>query len=327
MSPISRFLLTTMMALTGLVVLSGCDEEPGPALRVGSNVWPGYEPAYLARDLGFIDDRTFLLRQFPSATESIRAFRNGVVDIVALTLDEALLLVQNGHDIRVILVADISEGADVVMGHQRFNGMADLRGQRIGVESSALGAYVLTRALQKNGLNLADIQPVYLTVDESEQAFLDGRIDAVVTFDPFRTRLMRQGAIELFTSKEIPGEVVDVFVVRNDLLKARPGAVGAFTTAWFRALEYLNKHPDQAAERIGDRLRLSAAEVLGSFEGLSFPGLADNHRLLSAEENSLAGPADILVNIMTEAKLLTSRLSVSTLFEASALPAEEEAKQ
>jgi NitT/TauT family transport system substrate-binding protein len=142
--------LTTIMLMAfSLFALAACNDEQGPALKVGTNVWPGYEPAYLARDLGYIDQQDFILRQFPSSTESIRAFRNEVIDIVALTLDEALLLVENGHDIRVILVADISEGADVIIGRDGLQSMKDLRQKKIGVESSALGAFVLTRALQK----------------------------------------------------------------------------------------------------------------------------------------------------------------------------------
>ena len=318
-----RYFTTLVVVLFGMVSLSACDDAPGTALRIGTNVWPGYEPIYLARDLGYVDDRTFVLRQFPSATDSIRAFRNGVIDIAALTLDEALLLVENGHDIRVILVADISEGADVIVGHSRFNRLTDMRNQRVGVESNALGTFVLTRALQKNGMTLSDIQPVYLTLDESEKAFAEGRIDGVVTFEPYRTRLLREGAKELFTSKEIPGEIVDVFVVRQSLLKSRHDAITAFTTAWFKALTYLKTKPVEAAKLLAQRLKLEPAEVSASFDGLVLPDMADNRRMLGGGKNGLGPAAERLAKVMTEAKLLAGAVSVASLFDAIGLPSAE----
>ena len=88
--------------------------------------------------------------------------------------------------------------------------LKDIKGRRVGVESGALGAYVLARALQIAGLNRTDISVVSIPVPEQEQAFQGRRVDAVVTMEPNRTRLLAQGARQLFDSSQIPGEIVDV---------------------------------------------------------------------------------------------------------------------
>ncbi len=83
--------------------LAGCGVEPAPPLRIGTNVWSGYEPLYLARELGYLDPRSVHLVEYPSASEVIRAFRNQAIEAAALTFDEVLLLTQDGFEPRVVL--------------------------------------------------------------------------------------------------------------------------------------------------------------------------------------------------------------------------------
>ena len=116
--------------LVGEVVVA----EP---LAVGTNVWPGYEPLYLARNLGYYNDSIRLV-EYSSATEVLRAIRNKLIDVATLTLDEVLLLRQSGVDVRSVLVTDISNGGDVIVARPGIETLADLKGRKVGVESTAL---------------------------------------------------------------------------------------------------------------------------------------------------------------------------------------------
>ena len=138
-------------------VLSGCSNETVPTIRVGTNVWPGYEPLYLARNLEKWPEKQIKLVEYPSASEVIRAFRNRSIEAASLTLDEVLLLRQDNIPVTVVLVHDISAGGDVIMATPEIKKVTQLRGKKVAVESNALGAFVITRALQINGLNSSDI--------------------------------------------------------------------------------------------------------------------------------------------------------------------------
>jgi len=63
-------------------------------------------------------------------------------------------------------------------------GLASLKGKRVGVETGALGAYMLTRALQKGELTLKDIEPVSLSPGGHEAAFHAGEVDAIRRMAP-----------------------------------------------------------------------------------------------------------------------------------------------
>jgi len=297
------------------VSLGACSEEPQSPMRVGTNVWPGYEPAYLAQDLGYFNTQQVRLSQFQSASESIRAFRNNAVDVVALTLDEALLLIQDGIDIKVFLVADISDGGDVIVSRSDIQNVAELRGRKVGVESSALGAYVLARALEIYNVPFGDVKLVHLTVDDSEKAFFDGSVDAVVTFEPYRSRLLRDGANEIFTSREMPNEIVDVLVVRSEFAAKNEVNLKVLSQGWFKAVSFIKGEPQKASKLIGARLDLSPEEAISSFEGLTLPDGAMNASLLAkGTPISLSNGALKLEKVLVKHGLLNSHVSMTGIF-------------
>ena len=305
-------------AFMGLILglgLAACGDAPQSPMRVGTNVWPGYEPAYLARDLGYYSENDVILNQFQSATETIRAFRNGAIDVVALTLDEALLLAQDGIDVQIFLVADMSVGGDVIVAQPGINSVKDLKGRTIGVESSALGAYVLTRALEIHGLPFDAVRLAHLTVDESEQAFYDAKVDAVVTFEPYRSRMINNGASEIFSSREMPNEIVDVLVTRRSYADQNPEALSAFSKAWLKAVTFIEANPEKAAVMIGARLGLSAEDTQASFVGLWLPGQADNISLLAHDTPiSLIGSTAKLSTVLVKHGLLKKPVPMGDVF-------------
>lgn len=283
--------------LVGEVVVA----EP---LAVGTNVWPGYEPLYLARNLGYYNDSIRLV-EYSSATEVLRAIRNKLIDVAALTLDEVLLLRQSGVDVRIVLVTDISNGGDVIVARPGIESLADLKGRKVGVESTALGAYVLTRALQKVGLTPADVQVVPIEVASHYMAYTDNVMDAVVTFEPVRSQLLRDGAHLVFDSSQIPGEIVDVVVVREEVLAGKEEQIQGLISGWFKALTYLSVNPNDASKRMTGRLNLSPEEVLASYEGLILPDPEGNLDMFDESQAlSLIQTAKNLTTIMIEANLL-----------------------
>jgi NitT/TauT family transport system substrate-binding protein len=290
-------------------------------LRVGTNVWPGYEPLYLARDLDYLSDSEVRLVEYSSSSQVIRAFRNGAIDAAALTLDEVLRLSQDGFAPRVVLVMDISDGGDVIIGPSHCNNLNDLKQQRVGVENTALGAYILSRALTMAGMTEQDIIAVPLEANEHEGAFLAADVDAVVTFEPARSRLLKQGNKVLFDSSRIPGEIVDVLVIRDQYLNSTSTKLNYLVRQWFRALEYFQSQQHDAARRIAKRLQLTPEEVLDSYAGLRLPDQQENRRLLLAGDNAepeLLASARLLDRVMREHGLLQKSVAVEGLFPADA---------
>lgn len=304
--------LGLVAALWAIVPACG-PRTPPPPLRMGTNVWPGYEGFYLARNLGYFEGTPVQMVEFGSSSEVLRAYRNGDLEVAALTLDEALLLTETNPQIQIFLIADISNGGDVILGKPGIPNLSGLRGKRVGVEATALGAYVLTRALQTVNLTPEAVQVVPLEVSEHERAFQAGEIDAVVTFDPVRSRLLAGGATLLFDSRQIPGEIVDIVVTDRATIENRKADLIALVNAWFRAIDYLKTNPQDAAARIAPRQNVTPQQFLDSLEGLLIPGIEENQRLLSQQDPALVKGAQQLVEVMLNNKLLNQAVDPAPL--------------
>jgi len=303
--------LVFAIGLVGL--LGGCMRSSEAPLRIGTNVWIGSEPLYLARQLGRLDPSTVQLVEYPSASEVLRAYRNQAIDGMVISLDELFGLAADGLDPKIILVVDVSNGADVVVGRGGMKSMRDLRGKSVAVESSALGAFVLSRALAVNEMQPSDVNVVHLESNEQPEAFAKGLVDGAVTFDPYRAQFLRAGAHTLFDSSQIPGEIVDLLAVRADVIERRPKAVDALLSGWFSAIGYMARNPDDAARRMGIRQQTTGEQFLQALRGIHVPTREENVKMLGGLKPELAVTGRRLLSLMLDAKLLSRSVEIQTV--------------
>lgn len=289
--------------------LSACSEPPEDAVRIGIHVWPGYDTLILARDKNMLADSNVRLIEVPSASESIRAFQNRTVDGALLTVDEVLRLADQGHDPVIILVMDFSNGADALLAQPYIHALTDLKGKSIGIEPNALGSYVLARALESVKLSAADVTIVSMPIAETVKAYTDGRVDAVVTYEPHLTQIQSAGATLLFDSTQMPGEITDVLVVRKEVIENSPRTLQRLVDAQFKALNYLQQEPDEAVAAMAKRENITPAELRVSLTRLEFPDQKSNQQLLSAADNTLPNTINRLVALMREQNLLANDVS------------------
>jgi len=316
-----QFTAAGMIGLLLVVLLPSCTLDPDLPFRVGTNIWPGYEPLYLAREMGHLNENRIKLVELPNATEVIQALRNEVLEAAALTLDEALSVVQDGYDLKVVLIMDFSRGGDALLAHPTIHRLADLRGKRIGVESTAVGALLLDAALRKVSLSLEDVTLVPLTVDRHLEAYKQHRIDALVTFEPMSSKILAQGAKSLFDSAHIPNRIIDVLVVRSDIAKHREDTLRYLLEGYFKALEYQHNNPLEAAQHMMPRLNLSGSELLNALDGLHQPDLEENRALLIGNERqTLTDSLQHLIRLMLDQNLLHSKPVTSNLLSGQWLP-------
>jgi NitT/TauT family transport system substrate-binding protein len=308
-----RALVRVAVVACTLAMLAASAREPATPLRIGTNVWIGSEPLYLARELNHLDPSAVQLVEYPSASEVLRAFRNQAIDGMVISLDELFGLAADGFQPRIVLIVDVSHGADVVVGRQGMRTMQDLKGRSVAVESSALGAFVLSRALALNNMQPGDVNVVHLESNEQSGAFDKGQVDGAVTFDPYRAQFLRAGATTLFDSTQIPGEIVDLLAVRADVIDKRPRALQSLLTGWFDAIDYMHKSPEDAARRMGIRQQTSGEQFLAAQRGLHVPSREENLRMLGGASPELAVAGRRLMALMVDAKLLRTSLDIERL--------------
>ena len=310
-----------LILLLLLTTISACSPAPEPPLRLGSNVWPGYEPLYLARSLGYYDNSPIKLVELSSASEVMHAMRNHTLEAAALTLDEAITLMADGIKLKFILVFDFSDGGDALLGKSTITTLKDLKGRRVAVENSATGAVLLDAALQEAGLKPTDIDIVSCTVDRHLTCFQS--VDAIVTFEPARTKLLAEGAHILFDSRQIPTRIVDVLVVLDEAAQHNPETLKQLVRGYFQALTYIRQQPEDASRRMAPRMQLPVDEVPTLFDGIRLPSLQENRALLGEPEAKLQPVIDYMIQFMLRQKLIASPVSATNAIDGRFLPAGE----
>ncbi|WP_457622761.1 ABC transporter substrate-binding protein [Persephonella sp.] len=303
-----------------LTFIQGCEEKNTEYLKIGSNLRPGYEPLYLARELGFYNNKYIHFVEYSSASQVIRAYRNGIINGAALTLDEVLLLKSYGFNPTVVLVLDVSNGVDAIIAKPYIRDLKDLKGKKVGVENSALGAYILSRALQKAGLTHRDIEIVSLEIDEHYKAFVNDKVDAVVTFEPVKSYILKEGGRIIFDSSQIPDEIVDVLVVEERFIKEYPEIVKAIVKGWFKALSFWEKNPDKAYGIMAKREGLTPKQLREAYYRIRIPDVEENLTLINRNHPQLKDVAYRLLTIMRTNEIINQTyINLDTLFHGKFL--------
>lgn len=308
-----REFLTGLGAVLLLPLLTGCTERP--PLRIAAHPWPGYELLFLARRQGWLNEQQARLVETGSASASLQAVASGSADGACLTLDELLRARDGGLSLTAVLVFNISAGADQVLGRPGITSISQLTGKRIGVEQSAVGELMLLLTLQAAGLERSQVTVVPLTPDRHLEVWRTGQLDAIVCYEPIASHLHDIGATSLYDSRSMPGMIVDVLAVRTELLDRQAAALRALTAEHFRALDYLRRHPQDAAYRMSERFKLPAGEVLDTYRGLELPGQDANRKLLAGPSARLLGTARTLSPILQQVGLLKQPANLAGLVD------------
>jgi len=297
--------------LAAAAFLAGCQPPPEP-LRIVSSPWAGYEPLYLARDLGYLKEDSVRITELPSSSINMEAFSNGSADISTLTLDETLTLLAKGQKLRILMVMDISNGADGVIARPEIKSLADLKGKRVGMENIPLGAYMLSRVLDMSGLKATDMTIIPMPEDKHEKAYLQGKIDAAITMEPYMTRMTKAGAHILLNSSQFPDEIFDLIVVREDVYKKRRDDLCHLTRQWFRTHDYIQANQKDAYARMAQRLGTNEEDFRTALAGLKVPLRQENQQLLGGNTPALLAPARRLADIMQRRHMIPEVVDIAS---------------
>ncbi len=298
-----RMLRCAALAALAMVVLA-CSEVPAPPLLVGINTRIGYDPLVLARDRGLADPQQVKVVELISSAEALRHLRNGLLDAAGLTMGEALRLIDSGFDARIVAVLDTSAGADVVLVAPHIRQLGGLRGARIAVEDATVGTLMLDRLLDQAGLRREQVTVLRLDATQHLTALQSGRVAAAVSYAPIDEPMQREGFRPIFDSRAMPGEIVDVLVVRTEVLRNRPKAVDALMASWATGLAALQQDPIGAAAALAPGAGLTPAQYEAVQKGLRFYTPVESLQLLSGDPPRLAQQGQAVTQLLMEPGVL-----------------------
>ena len=297
-------LRSVCIAIATCLIIISCATAPLQPLRISCTVWLGYEPLLLARDLGYFEDTPIQVLETTDHAASIKRFTNGNVEMGTMTLDVTLENAAIQDQIRAFLVMDISNGADALISQPDIKQLSELKGKRVGIMPATLGKLVLTRALEAGGLIEDDVTLVTLDFSQHEAAFQAKEIDALITYDPELSKLQAEGANLLFDSSQMPGEIIDLLVGREDLVATHEKQLSVLLEGWFKALDYIENNSDDAIARIAEREGMTPEQVSRGLSQLEYPNLAENLAILSQSDTTTIEGMNNLAQFLKTSQIL-----------------------
>jgi NitT/TauT family transport system substrate-binding protein len=253
-----RTLLVRGCCACAVVVLAslGLSREAhaaAPTFTVGWSVYAGWNPYFYMAKSGILKkwaDKygiVIKVQRFDYAA-SLDAFVGKNIDACTMTNMEALdMPAAAGVDSTALIVGDYSNGNDAVLARNGLT-LAQLPGKRIMLVQKTVSEYLLERAMNLNGLDAQIPHLKLMNTSDSDLvgAFLGNQGNQVtVTWKPLVSQILAQGVNvkPLFDSSKIPGEILDLLVVRTDVLN-RPDGSGAkfakaITGAWYETVAQL----------------------------------------------------------------------------------------
>lgn len=115
--------------------------------------------------------------------------------------------------------------AIVVHADSAIKTLADLRGKKVSISKGTSTNYVILKALEKAGLTLNDIKPVYLNTPDGRTAFEGRSVDAFATFDPFYAKAERKNEIRVLTTATELTQLRNYYIATRDFAEKHPDVV------------------------------------------------------------------------------------------------------
>lgn len=255
-----------------LILAASCGTDPdAPAPKrsefsIGWSIYAGWMPWPYAQQAGIVKkwaDRyglTINIVQVNDYAESVNQFTAGKLDGVTVASMDALTIpAAAGKDSSAIIIGDYSNGNDGLVA-KGVDSIAALKGRPVHLVELSVSHYLLARALDKSGLSLRNVRTINTADADIVGAFASPDVEAAVTWNPQLSAIGAQpGAKMLFTSADVPGEIIDLLVVDTATLKANPDLGKALAGIWYETLALMQRQDDEGKTARAAMARLAGA--------------------------------------------------------------------
>jgi NitT/TauT family transport system substrate-binding protein len=287
-----RKLMTALLALGAGALIGGFtapQQAAAETIKIAHSTWVGYGPLYIARDKGFFKkngvDVELVLMEDPK--ERFPTMMADKIQMIASTVDTALLYMKTPHDYQYVVAIDDSDGGDGIVANKDIKTIKDLKGKKVAVNEGSVSQFYLNVLLAKAGLKESDLNIVNMTAGDAGGAFVSKRVDAAVTWEPWLTRGKKTEHGHLLTdSSKTPGLITDVLIAKTSWVNAHKKQVAAIVKSWEEAVAYYEAHPDESigimAKGVGGWLK-NPKDFKETLPGIKFYDAAANKKFFGTK--------------------------------------------
>jgi len=262
----------TAVLVAGALMLAGCSQSPNPQAQpkiefnIGWSIYAGWMPWPYAQQAGIVkkwSDKYGIkinLVQVNDYVESVNQYTAGKFDGVTVTNMDALTIpAAGGKDTSAIIVGDYSNGNDGIL-LKGADSLSAIKGRKAYLVELSVSHYLLARGLESVGLKPTDVPTVNTSDADIVAAFSAPDVNAAVAWNPQLSVMQGEAGVkQVFSSADIPGEILDLMVVDTATLKANPNLGKALAGIWYETVALMQQQDAKGKEARAAMAKLSGA--------------------------------------------------------------------
>jgi NitT/TauT family transport system substrate-binding protein len=168
-----------------------------------------------------------------------------------------------------------------------INSIPDLKGKRIGVPLKSRPEFALDRFLYLNGINPSEVTLVNIPVDQSVDALVNGKVDAVTAWEPYITQAKdRMGNRLIVWSSQEKQPSYTLLMCADKLTIDNPDLIARCLKSLVQAEKYIASHPEEAKTIIRKNLNYTEAYMTSVWPDYEFSVLLDQSLILAMEDEA-----------------------------------------
>jgi NitT/TauT family transport system substrate-binding protein len=267
-----------LAAYTGdnLKVLPESETFVPPALQTKTkfkfvwSIYAGWNPWEYAKQSGILDKwaNKYGIQIELERLEygpSIDKFMTPSYDAIVITnMDVLMAPVTGGIDCTSIIMGDFSNGNDALISRDNLQ-IADATKYPIYLVEKTVSEYLLFRMCEINpSVDASAIKVVNTSETEITSSFITNKTKKfVTTWNPWVMEVMKtDGMTNLFNSSKIPGEILDLTVVKTDVLNANPNFAKALVGAWYEVMNIMSSKTDRGRAALNTMAQIGGSSLI-----------------------------------------------------------------
>ena len=233
------------------------------------SIYAGWNPWEYARVSGILDKwaKKYGIQIELERLEygpSIDKFMTPSVDAIVITNMDALMApVTGGIDCTSLIMGDFSNGNDALISKDNLQ-LADVTRNPIYLVEKTVSEYLLFRMSEMNPtIDASLIKVVNTSEGEITSSFITNKSKKMVTtWNPWVMEVMKTpGMTKLFDSSKIPGEILDLTVVKTDVLNANPNLGKALVGTWYEVMSIMSSKTDRGRDALNTMAQIGGSSL------------------------------------------------------------------
>ncbi|KQN67592.1 sulfonate ABC transporter substrate-binding protein [Duganella sp. Leaf61] len=198
--------------------------------------------------------------EFPAGPQMLEALNAGSIDFGSTGAPPPVFAQAGGVDLLYVGAepAPVNSEAIFVPKDSPLRSVAALKGKRVAFQKGSGSHFLLASALNKAGLKIADIVPVYLSPSDARAAFVSGSIDAWVVWDPYFASAQKAYQVRVLADYTGLPLANGFYLASRRFAQQSPQLVGTLLEQVSASGKLANAHPQETGASLAQLTGLPA---------------------------------------------------------------------